>query len=216
MQSKNLVHRNLKVENLLLSEPGNVSAGLKLSGFHLARLGRPFDASDAALGTPAYCAPEQVGGAGPAGKRGFRAVTIAADMWAAGVILHTLLVGFLPFEAEDERELFSLIRAGEVSYDDPAWDAVSPAAQKLVASLLVVAPSHRLRAREAAGHIWFAAALGDAAPLDSAQQKLRSDVARRRFQKTVKALQAVGRLARMSRTSASSAAEESADTAGKV
>jgi serine/threonine protein kinase len=117
-------------------------------------------------------------------------------------------VGFLPFEAEDERELFSLIRAGDVTYDDPAWDVVSPTAQKLVAALLVVAPEHRLRAREAAAHPWFAAALEGAAPLDTAQQKLRSDVARRRFQKTVKALQVVGRMARMSRTSASSATAE--------
>ena len=210
LHSKNLVHRNLKLENLLLSEPGNVTAGLKLSGFHLARLGRPFDANDAAQGTPAYCAPEQLGGAGPAGKRGFRGVTVAVDMWSAGVIMHTLLVGFLPFESEDERELFSLIRAGEVSYDDPAWDAVSPTAQKLVAALLVVAPTHRQRAREAAAHAWFATALEGAAPLDAAQQKLRSDVARRRFQKTVKALQAVGRMARLSRASTSSAAEEGA------
>ena len=117
---------------------------------------------------------------------------------------------FLPFESEDERELFSLIRAGEVSYDDPAWDAVSPTAQKLVAALLVVAPTHRLRAREAAAHAWFAASLDGAAPLEAAQQKLRSDVARRRFQKTVKAMQAVGRMARLSRASTTSAAAEDA------
>ena len=215
LHSKNLVHRNLKLENLLLSEPGNVTAGLKLSGFHLARLGRPFDSKDAAQGTPAYCAPEQLGGVGLAGKRGFRGITVAVDMWAAGIILHTLLVGFLPFEAEDERELFSLIRAGDVSYDDPTWDAVSPTAQNLVAALLVVAPEHRLRAREAAAHPWLAAALDGAAPLDTTQQKLRSDVARR-FQKTVKALQAVGRMVHVSRTSASSATEEQGAAEGKT
>jgi len=59
-----------------------------------------------------------------------------------------------------------------VSYDDPAWAAVSQEARQLLAALLVVAPERRLRAREAAAHAWFAAPLGGAAPLDAARQKL--------------------------------------------
>lgn len=88
-----IVHRDLKPENILLSEGGVP----KVSDFGLARAGdsETLTATGTALGTPAYMAPEQVGGRpGP-----------AADQYALGVIAYELLAGRKPFENADPVQL---------------------------------------------------------------------------------------------------------------
>lgn len=49
----------------------------------------------------------------------------AVDLWSAGVVLFILLGGYPPFYDENEPALFSQIRKGQFSFDDPVWDSVS-------------------------------------------------------------------------------------------
>lgn len=102
----NIVHRDLKPENLLLSSKEKTAA-CKLADFGLAievdndRLGWFGFA-----GTPGYLSPEVL-------KK--EPYNKPVDLWACGVILYILLVGYPPFWDEDQQKLYSQIKAG--AYD---------------------------------------------------------------------------------------------------
>ncbi len=107
---RSIVHRDLKLDNVLLAAPAdepalNTSLGCpKITDFGLARQeqgSRRLTGAGAVLGTPAYMAPEQANGRPNVGQ--------PADVWALGVILYRLLTGKLPFEAEELTELLYLI-----------------------------------------------------------------------------------------------------------
>ena len=97
IHSQNIVHRDLKPENLLLTE----NKALKIIDFGLSH---PFDGSEllkTKCGSPSYAAPEII--SFPE-YDGFK-----TDIWCCGVILYAMVCGFLPFDGEDERELFKNI-----------------------------------------------------------------------------------------------------------
>ena len=136
-----------------------------------------------------------VGGYGPGGIRGAKAITIAGDMWGAGVILFMLLAGYAPFAADGDDKLFSLIRRGTYSFDDPAWDAVSKEAKDLIRKLLVVKCEERLAAAAALAHPWFSLGAGIlTGRLTRAQQGLKELLARRRFKGAISSVLAVSRM----------------------
>ncbi len=195
LHTQDIVHRDLKLENLMLSKPGNITAGVKIVDFGLARIHGPFDENDI-CGTPMYVAPEVLGTPGPNGTKGAKAVTIAVDMWAAGVILFMLLAGYAPFNAEPDSALFSLIRKGGFNFNDPAWNDVSKDAKELIKALLVVNPSARLTASAALRHAWFGATFSEPHPLAKAQEGLRTIMAKRRFKGAVGSVMAVSRMQR--------------------
>ncbi len=148
LHSKNIVHRDLKLENILLSD-GSSSAVVKIADFGLAR----FFADDSQLrticGSPLYVAPEilDIGA-------NMETYTPAVDMWSIGVMLYILLSGNSPFENEDEHSLFQMIRLGEYSMDDHLWDHVSDEAKDCVQRLLTVNTSVRMTITEALEHPW--------------------------------------------------------------
>ena len=148
LHSKNIVHRDLKLENILLSD-GSSSAIVKIADFGLAR----FFADDSQLrticGSPLYVAPEilDIGA-------NMETYTPAVDMWSIGVMLYILLSGNSPFENEDEQSLFQMIRLGEYSMDDHLWDHVSDEAKDCVQRLLTVNTSVRMTITQALEHPW--------------------------------------------------------------
>uniref|UniRef100_A0A6U0RIX2 Protein kinase domain-containing protein n=2 Tax=Micromonas pusilla TaxID=38833 RepID=A0A6U0RIX2_MICPS len=152
LHMRKVVHRDLKLENILLSDK-TPQAKVKIADFGLAR----FFADDSELrticGSPLYVAPEilDIGTSS-------ETYTPAVDMWSVGVILFILLSvrkslpsmnlpssfvpimcqGNSPFENEDEQVLFRRIRSGDYSMDDCLWDYISAGAKDCVRQLLVV------------------------------------------------------------------------------
>jgi serine/threonine protein kinase len=69
-------------------------------------------------------------------------------MWSLGVIVYTLLGGYLPFNVyEDQKgstnaELFDLILSGQFEFHEKYWREVSDDAKDFISSLLVVDPLH--------------------------------------------------------------------------
>ncbi|XP_043250587.1 calcium/calmodulin-dependent protein kinase type II alpha chain isoform X5 [Colletes gigas] len=141
-----VVHRDLKPENLLLASKAK-GAVVKLADFGLAiEVTGDTQAWFGFAGTPGYLSPEVLKKE-PYGK--------PVDIWACGVILYILLVGYPPFWDEDQHRLYAQIKAGSYDYPSPEWDTVTPEAKNLINQMLTVIPSKRITASEALKHPWI-------------------------------------------------------------
>ncbi|KAG7279679.1 hypothetical protein CRUP_025782, partial [Coryphaenoides rupestris] len=131
-----VVHRDLKSKG----------AAVKLADFGLAiEVEGEQQAWFGFAGTPGYLSPEVLR-KDPYGK--------AVDLWACGVILYILLVGYPPFWDEDQHRLYQQIKAG--AYD---WDTVTPEAKDLINKMLTINPGKRITAAEALKHPWISGAI---------------------------------------------------------
>ncbi|XP_043272669.1 calcium/calmodulin-dependent protein kinase type II alpha chain isoform X17 [Venturia canescens] len=141
-----VVHRDLKPENLLLASKLK-GAAVKLADFGLA-IEMPNDAQAwyGFAGTPGYLSPEVLKKE-PYGK--------PVDIWACGVILYILLVGYPPFWDEDQNRLYGQIKSGAYDYPSPEWDTVTPEARNLINQMLTVNSGKRITAGEALRHPWI-------------------------------------------------------------
>uniref|UniRef100_A0AAQ4PQC0 calcium/calmodulin-dependent protein kinase n=1 Tax=Gasterosteus aculeatus aculeatus TaxID=481459 RepID=A0AAQ4PQC0_GASAC len=141
-----IVHRDLKPENLLLASKLK-GAAVKLADFGLAiEVQGDQQAWFGFAGTPGYLSPEVLR-KDPYGK--------PVDMWACGVILYILLVGYPPFWDEDQHRLYQQIKAGAYDFPSPEWDTVTPEAKDLINKMLTINPSKRITAAEALKHPWI-------------------------------------------------------------
>ncbi|XP_018307805.1 calcium/calmodulin-dependent protein kinase II isoform X4 [Mycetomoellerius zeteki] len=141
-----VVHRDLKPENLLLASKAK-GAAVKLADFGLAiEVQGEAQAWYGFAGTPGYLSPEVLKKE-PYGK--------PVDIWACGVILYILLVGYPPFWDEDQHRLYGQIKAGSYDYPSPEWDTVTPEAKNLINQMLTVNPGKRITASEALKHPWI-------------------------------------------------------------
>uniref|UniRef100_A0A2K5C976 Protein kinase domain-containing protein n=1 Tax=Aotus nancymaae TaxID=37293 RepID=A0A2K5C976_AOTNA len=138
LHSLNIVHQDIKPENLLVYEHQDGSKSLKLGDFGLATI------VDGPLytvcGTPTYEAPE----------------IIAEIGYAAGVITYILLCGFPPFRGsgDDQEVLFDQILMGQVDFPSPYWDNVSDSAKELITMMLLVDVDQRFSAVQVLEHPW--------------------------------------------------------------
>ncbi|XP_075216506.1 calcium/calmodulin-dependent protein kinase II isoform X8 [Lycorma delicatula] len=141
-----VVHRDLKPENLLLASKAK-GAAVKLADFGLAiEVQGEQQAWFGFAGTPGYLSPEVL-------KK--ESYGKPVDIWACGVILYILLVGYPPFWDEDQHRLYAQIKAGAYDYPSPEWDTVTPDAKNLINQMLTVNPSKRITAAEALKHPWI-------------------------------------------------------------
>ncbi|XP_045465165.1 calcium/calmodulin-dependent protein kinase type II alpha chain isoform X15 [Harmonia axyridis] len=141
-----VVHRDLKPENLLLASKAK-GAAVKLADFGLAiEVQGEQQAWFGFAGTPGYLSPEVLKKE-PYGK--------PVDIWACGVILYILLVGYPPFWDEDQHRLYAQIKAGAYDYPSPEWDTVTPEAKNLINQMLTVNAAKRITAAEALKHPWI-------------------------------------------------------------
>lgn len=125
--AQGVVHRDLKLGNMLLSE----DMKLKIADFGLAtRIAPDGPKKYAVCGTPNYIAPEVLKMQG----HGF-----AADVWAMGCIMYAMLVGTPPFETATLSETYQRITRN--IYSIPPH--VSPAARDLISSMLRLDPTDR-------------------------------------------------------------------------
>nr|CAD7203714.1 unnamed protein product [Timema douglasi] len=97
------------------------------------------------VGTPHFMAPEVV-------KR--QQYGKPADIWSAGVLLHILLSGTLPFLGTRER-LYECICRGRLHLDARLWEQISEAAKDLVRRMLTVEPKDRITIQDVLNHKWL-------------------------------------------------------------
>lgn len=190
LHSQKIVHRNLKLENLVYYNRLKHSK-IVISDFQLAKLENGLIRDP--CGTPEYLAPEMVGR-----QRYGRPV----DLWAIGVIMYILLSGNPPFyddgdEDEDSRDknLFIKILSGDYEFDSPYWDDISDSAKSLVASLMEVDQDQRLTAQEAISHEWISGnAASDKNIKDGVCAQIEKNFAKAKWKKAVRVTTLMKRL----------------------
>ena len=143
IHDRSITHRDLKLENIIFARRDDLKS-LRIADFGLAKKMKTARSKMAdQCGTPAYVAPEVIGG---------QPYTPAVDMWAAGVILYAMLCTELPFDEDDQ--LASFRRIGRGDYHEPAVPMTTEA-RSLLNGLLCVDKVQRLTAAEALGHRWI-------------------------------------------------------------
>ena len=149
----NVVHRDLKPDNLLLEEEDVDVMGVKVADFGFAQVLPKSGHLKSRCGTPAYVAPEICVGV-HYGK--------GVDVWSCGVILYLLLSGKIPFTVKrkpgarhDLKALFIKIRAADYVFEEHDWDIISMPAKQLIAQMLTVDPKRRITIDEALKSPWM-------------------------------------------------------------
>ncbi|GJQ87040.1 hypothetical protein Trydic_g12620 [Trypoxylus dichotomus] len=146
LHNLNIVHRDVKPENLLVDMAGDRVKILKLGDFGLAcEVNEPLYT---VCGTPTYVAPEILAESG---------YGLKIDVWAAGVILYILLCGYPPFVSQDndQEKLFDCILRGQYDFPDEYWHEVSDLAKELIFNMLQLAPEVRFSAEDVLDHPWL-------------------------------------------------------------
>ena len=150
LHSKNIIHRDLKLENFLFSDESNTSE-LKMIDFGLSKHFNVGELQHEHVGTPYTEAPEVI-----KSEDGYDA---KVDVWAIGVITYLLLSGDTPFGGaspdDDLRDVRDRILMGHVSFDDACWDKVSDLAIDFIKSILVLNPRKRPNVEELPNHPWL-------------------------------------------------------------
>jgi len=144
LHKNDIVHRDLKLENLLLTKKDHLE--IKLADFGLSKV-YTGEAMQTACGTPYYVAPEILTGDGYNKK---------IDTWAAGVLLYVLLSGRLPFSGETDVDLFKAIIEAELVWKKPQFDTVSDDAKDLIQKLITKDVDARYDAEHALKHPFIA------------------------------------------------------------
>jgi len=135
----NFVHRDLKLENVLLSSDFNI----KLSDFGFTREFSSSKLLDTYCGSVAYAAPEMISGKQYNGP--------GADIWSLGVILYTIVCGTLPFDDETDTVIHQKIL--NLKYEIP--DFISDECKDLITRILKIEPSDRISMEEILKHKWL-------------------------------------------------------------
>ncbi|CAM4618486.1 serine/threonine-protein kinase BRSK1 [Lepidochelys kempii] len=137
--SYSICHRDLKPENLLLDEKNNI----RIADFGMASLQVGASLLETSCGSPHYACPEVIKGEKYDGRR--------ADMWSCGVILFALLVGALPFDDDNLRQLLEKVKRGV--FHMPHF--IPPDCQSLLRGMIEVEPEKRLSLEQIQKHPWF-------------------------------------------------------------
>lgn len=120
LHSKDIAHRDLKLENILLEVPKNFDS-VKVIDFGTAHEITGGFMTEI-VGTPYYIAPEVFS----------KKYTKACDLWSVGVIAYTLLSNYPPFNAATDLEVIDFVKAGKYTFDAPVWETVSASAKDFI------------------------------------------------------------------------------------
>ncbi|XP_068097369.1 serine/threonine-protein kinase BRSK2-like isoform X3 [Hyperolius riggenbachi] len=137
--SYSICHRDLKPENLLLDEKNNI----RIADFGMASLQVGDSLLETSCGSPHYACPEVIKGEKYDGRR--------ADVWSCGVILFALLVGALPFDDDNLRQLLEKVKRGV--FHMPHF--IPPDCQNLLRGMIEVEPEKRLSLDQIQKHSWY-------------------------------------------------------------
>ncbi|XP_028257337.1 serine/threonine-protein kinase BRSK2-like isoform X2 [Parambassis ranga] len=154
--SHSICHRDLKPENLLLDEKNNI----RIADFGMASLQVGESLLETSCGSPHYACPEVIRGEKYDGRK--------ADAWSCGVILFALLVGALPFDDDNLRNLLEKVKLGV--FHMPHF--IPPDCQNLLRGMIEVDASKRLTLEQIQKHTWYLAGKNEPEPEQPVPRKV--------------------------------------------
>lgn len=168
LHDQHVIHRDLKLENVLVDRRGRA----KLIDFGFSQFdysgSSSSSGSDAVAknfcGTPSYMAPEVVTSASYDGK--------SVDVWSLGVLLYVLLCGRFPFQGQSFHQLHRSVLQVSASSSIKGWSfpgGLSKDVQNLIRTVLVVDPKKRPRVRDILSHPWMITQLAASFTADSSK-----------------------------------------------
>lgn len=205
LHARNVIHRDLKLENLLMVEKDDISH-IKIVDFGLAK--HTIGMAKTVCGTPQFVAPEVI-------KHSSKEHGKPVDMWSAGVVLFMLLGGYPPFYDRSEQVLFQKIEQADFSFDDPVWHQVAESAKDLICKCLVLDPASRITVEKALNHRWFSEHLNGAPLIDARKNLVENKDKIRTFRQVVLAIQAMKRLGGITHNDFAPSDDDSEDSLGR-
>ncbi|XP_069479814.1 serine/threonine-protein kinase 33 isoform X2 [Ambystoma mexicanum] len=154
LHRKDIVHRDLKLENILVKtsdgeKDNEMMLNIKVTDFGLAVQKGGVGSENmlqSTCGTPIYMAPEVINA---------HDYSQQCDIWSIGVIMYMLLSGDPPFKGSSEERLFENIKKGELHFTDSVWKSVSISAKETLQRLMKVDPAYRITANELLDNPWM-------------------------------------------------------------
>ena len=151
LHEKKILHRDLKLENLMISEvekdviTDEEYFWIKIIDFGTAKIFEKNRAERAVIGSSYYIAPEVL-------KHNYNE---KCDTWSVGVILYMTLVCAAPFDGRTDNDIFRRIKIGKYNTNNTSFNEHSEEVKDLVSKLLEKDIDKRLSAKEALNHPWF-------------------------------------------------------------
>ena len=138
MHKKNIAHRDMKPENILMESKENNNLNLKITDFGFAKCYDPAEGGlTETLGSPLYMAPEII-------KK--IAYDSKVDIWAIGVLTYIMLSGKPPFKGRTKDQVFIEITTKNINYSGGEWKNISKDAKNIIRKMLIRDPKQRLDA----------------------------------------------------------------------
>ena len=148
LHEQGIVHRDLKLENILIDEDGY----LKVIDFGLAKILKNEEETMTFCGTPEYIAPEVIS------RKGHDK---AVDWWAIGILIYEMLIGVTPFYNKNRNMMLSKIQFSKIVFPDKKKYKIeySDEVQDIISKLLNKEKDNRLGSeegmKEVLAHKWF-------------------------------------------------------------
>lgn len=148
LHDRDIVHRDLKLENILIDKEGY----LKIIDFGLAKILKEKETANSFLGTPEYLSPEMIE------QKGHDKMV---DWWALGILIYEMLIGVTPFYNRNRAVMMSKIKKSKIVFPHKKKYNIeySDEVQDIICQFLAKDPSKRLGAedgiREILAHPWF-------------------------------------------------------------
>ncbi|XP_077941416.1 serine/threonine-protein kinase 33 isoform X1 [Gasterosteus aculeatus] len=153
LHKRDIVHRDLKLENILvMNDPDEEDKGrinIKVTDFGLSVKTNGVGIENImkeACGTLTYMAPEMMS------DRGY---SHWCDVWSIGIVMYILLCGEPPFLSQTKADLLKEIMNREVTFLQPIWGTVSDAAKNVLTCLLKADPAYRMSANQLLENPWI-------------------------------------------------------------
>jgi len=154
LHSFGIVHRDLKLENIMMSSKEN-DATPKLVDFGLSKIIGPNEKASEPFGTVGYVAPEVL-------KR--QPYSFSCDVWSLGCIFYALIAGSLPFDSNEERETKRMTMEDPLVFVEDVWKTTSKSCKDLLTKTLIKDQHSRITLDEALKHPFFDSVRDDFIP----------------------------------------------------